>query len=191
MSFFRDQLEAWLKTIDVDAKSVCDVGGAQLPVRGRVKSWNVEKYEIRDLAKPHQKDATVTDYIIDNIELGGIQYGPQYDVVFCLEVMEYVLNPRQVIQNLFDMMRSEGILYISFPFVYPNHNPDGADMLRYTKYAVGELLTDAGFEIDMITPRLARSPEALTAFYHSDGMHPVRDETIAHTGYLVQAHKPA
>ena len=48
MSNVRRQLEAWLKTIDVKADCVLDVGGAQLPVKGRTKSWEVKE---EDLAK--------------------------------------------------------------------------------------------------------------------------------------------
>ena len=49
MSFYRDQLENYLKTIDVKAETVFDVGGKEKPVKGRTKSWTVKNYEILDI----------------------------------------------------------------------------------------------------------------------------------------------
>jgi SAM-dependent methyltransferase len=52
-SYTRQQLESWLKTIDVSDK-VIDIGGSQNPIKGRTKSWNVEEYKILDLETPHE-----------------------------------------------------------------------------------------------------------------------------------------
>ena len=48
MSNYRDQLESYLKTLDIKADRVLDVGGAALLVKDRVKSWDVEEYKIAD-----------------------------------------------------------------------------------------------------------------------------------------------
>jgi len=48
MSYFREALENWLKNIDVECESCLDVGGGELPVKDRVKSFKVEVYKILD-----------------------------------------------------------------------------------------------------------------------------------------------
>jgi len=53
-SFTRIQLENWLKTIDVKADSVLDIGSSQQGIRKRVKSWNVRDSIGLDLEQPHE-----------------------------------------------------------------------------------------------------------------------------------------
>jgi len=48
MSHYRNQLEEYLKTLDIKADRVLDVGGASNPVKSRVSSWNVKEYKIVD-----------------------------------------------------------------------------------------------------------------------------------------------
>lgn len=70
-SYSRQQLEAWLKNIDVKAKRVLDCGGSQLPVKGRTKSWEVKTYKILDLQNPHENKVS-PDIVADiNVDLGG------------------------------------------------------------------------------------------------------------------------
>jgi len=54
-SFFREQLNAWLATIGVRAQRVVDAGGGANPVKGKVRSWDVEEYVILDNALERQK----------------------------------------------------------------------------------------------------------------------------------------
>ena len=49
----RIQLEAWLKTIEVNGK-VLGIGEAQQSTKGRTKTWDVEEYKILDLEQPHE-----------------------------------------------------------------------------------------------------------------------------------------
>lgn len=193
MSYFRDQLEDWLKQIAVKADKVLDVGGSQNPVKGRTLSWDVKDYVIADLPTPHETKAEPT------LKLDLNQWDKtkvmqlaetSADVVFCLEVMEYLWNPIAALANIKLAMKAGGRLYISFPFVYPMHNPIGCDFLRYTEEGARKLLEVSGFRIEEVRPRVARMPAALQAFYSSDGMHPRRDDTIKHTGYLIIANKP-
>lgn len=189
MSFFRDQLEEWLKQLEVAANRVIDVGGAAKPVKGRTASWNVGSYIVADnlLEDDNAKDQTVV--MLDLNAPLPEDWGHTADAVFVLEVMEYVYDPMTAMRNLARMVEPGGRLYISFPFVYPMHKPLGSDFLRYTEEGVMALLLSAGFKIRELRPRVARDPELLNAFYSSDGMHSRRDDTVSHTGYLVIADK--
>jgi len=63
LSYFRTQLENWLKTIDVKADRVLDIGGGTLPVLKRVKSWDVGEYKIADNSLEESKEKI--DFNID------------------------------------------------------------------------------------------------------------------------------
>lgn len=184
MSYFREQLESWLSQIEVECKSCLDVGGGELPVKDRVKSFSVSIYKILD------NDAHFSpDYFKDLNYVCDLPL--QFDVLFCLEVFEYIWNPFQAIENLVSFLKDSGIAYISFPTIYPVHNPPTIDYLRYTKNGVEKLLKEAGFSGWEITPRVATNGlEALAKFYSQEGMHPVKnDRVIYDIGYLVKAIK--
>ena len=53
-SYTRAQLEKWLKTIDVKADRVLDIGSSQNGIKGRTKSFEVVECVGLDLKNPHQ-----------------------------------------------------------------------------------------------------------------------------------------
>lgn len=183
MSFYREALEKWLRAIDVDVDSVLDVGGGDKPIKGRVNSFHCQKYKIMD------NDASFQPHIFGDLNY-LIDIDHPYDVLFCLEVFEYIWNPVQAIENLSSFLKENGIAYISFPTIYPLHNPPGIDYMRYTKFGVEKLLSRGGFSWE-ITPRVATlGREKLAQFYNAEGMHPMRGtEMIYDIGYLVKAIK--
>ena len=117
MSYFRNQLEDWLKTIDVKADRVLDVGGGANPVKGRTKSWDVKEYKILDngLEKMKQWPDIVADInnrgeIIDRHQKSIVEKQKlvldKFDQVFCLEVMEYIYNPLEALRNIKRLLNS-------------------------------------------------------------------------------------
>lgn len=192
-SNFREQLEAWLKTIDVAAEAVIDIGGSQLPVKDRVKSWQVEKYTILDLPEPHKTEIEPHFYAdIERAESIPDEVYKDYGVAFCLEVAEYLTRPFDALMNIRYMLRPGGLLYISFPFIYPHHDPVGKDCLRYTRWGIEKLMYDAGFEILENKARIAteNGDISLQNFFSHEGMR--RSKTYAghdEIGYLVTAQK--
>lgn len=197
----RQQLEDWLKTIDVEADRVLDIGGAQNPVKGRTKSWKVKEYKILDLENPHkiqQKPDIIADIskhdmydwsIVKKIIKG---FTNQPGAVFCLEVMEYVVNPLSALINIHEALSDDGILYISFHHIYPIHKPSGLDYLRYTEHGVRKLLEKTGFKILEFEYRNF-SPDGANAYGNLigvEGMRPDKDYNKHYTqGYLVKAQK--
>jgi SAM-dependent methyltransferase len=148
-SYHRIQTEDWLKTIDVKADRVLDIGGSQLPIKGRTKSWDVKEYKILDLYEPHECNVN-PDMLIDineDMYLNQNEKDKLFDVAFCIEVSEYFYNPMKAFKNINSLLVSGGILYITFPFVYGCHKPSGKDFLRYTPIGAEELLRKTGFKI--------------------------------------------
>lgn len=170
MSYYREQLESYLKLLDVNADVVIDVGGKQKLVKTRTKSWNVKNYFVLDLP----------EYNLDQL----FQYEKQADVVFCLEVFEYLLIPTTAMQNIANLLKPGGKAYVSFPFVYPLHNEVEFDSLRYTKSAIVRLAKHTNLKIEKITERKAKT-NSLTKYYAEDGMRAVKGHNHAVTGFIV------
>lgn len=196
-SFFRQQLEAYLAQIDVKADAVLDIGGLQLPIKGRVKSWDVQNYKILDVQKRMRAAKGEADYVGDisrsldyHESIGDLESA--FDVVFCLEVMEYVFDPFTAIKNIKAFMKDGGVAYISFPFVYPMHPPENTDLLRYTEHGVEKLLKEAGLKhLDTFVRRAGPGRHDLKRFYDTEGMKYRRDDLsfLDHIGYIVRVTK--
>ena len=190
MSYYKTQLEEWLETIDVKAEKVLDVGGGSNPVKGRTKSWEVLDYKILD--NKTEEMVQRPDYIFDiNKKEEIIPEKLKYDIIFCLEVFEYVWNPVQAMENLYKWLKAGGILYISFPFIYPHHSPDGRDYLRYTRWGVDKLFKEAGFRTSKVRPRTEiNSDPTLLQWFLKEKMHPCRDyDGHNEIGYLCKCMK--
>lgn len=207
-SYYRKQLEEFLKRLDVKAERVADVGGSQLPVKGRTKTWEVNHYDIFDLPEPHE-DKPKPDFEIDlnKADSTGIYDDGEiyfdvfsseklndkktlpYDVVFCLEVMEYIYDPVSAVRNLHNLLKKGGTLYITFPFIYPHHEPLEHDTLRYTKNGAIKLLEMAGFEIELVKPRRGIH-NTILQFFRLDGMRMSKNHhDHMETGYIIKAIK--
>lgn len=188
MSLYREQLESWVSKIDVKADRLIDLGGGEKPIDRRVHSWDVKEYLIADNDAQYKPDL----FIDVNHPMGlALEYFNSADVVFCLEVAEYVWNPIQFHKNIFDLLKPEGVAYISYPTIYPLHNPPNIDYLRYSRHAIEKYLAEVGFETWEITPRVATNGlPHLNNFYQFEGMHPLRGSVeVYNIGYLVKAFK--
>lgn len=197
-SFSRQQLELYLKNLEINAKRVLDVGGAQLPIRTRLKSFQCEEYGILDLEQPHQGDPKIVKYAWDlNKPVSSLSYidgqfsGPGFDVVFCIEVMEYIYNPLAALNTLYELLDFGGVLYITFQFVYPQHEPFESDYLRYTKQGALRLLREAGFVEMEVVARETSQLGKLGKLYTSEGMRPSKNPEAAHedVAYIIKAYK--
>lgn len=219
MSYYREQLEAWISKLEIVGDVVIDVGGSQKPMTKRnIKKWEVKKYLILDNGTYPEGEGVVPDAFYDinyplrmsNTYLGipteededygqdengylweGLIRPSMADVVLCFEVMEYVWSPLQAHKNINTLLKDSGVAYISYPTIYPLHNPPGIDYLRYSKNAIEKLLTEAGFSSWEITRRVAtQGARDLGNFYLNEGMRPMRNtDQIYDIGYMVKAYK--
>lgn len=68
-----------------------------------------------------------------NVLMGDVQNlsfeDSSFDNVICLEVLEYVDEPKRALSEIFRVLKKDGILILSVPFMYKFHE----DRLRYTK----------------------------------------------------------
>lgn len=193
----RQQLEAWLKTIDVNG-AVLDVGGSQNPIKGRTKNWNVDDYKILDLEIPHENKTNpdirhnINYHLTDNRDYLVKEKFWSADIVFAIEIMEYVRDPATAINNISLLLKRNGLLYSSWHALYGLHNPKGEDCLRYTRYGIEKLMKVADFEILEMIPRTIseEGKKHLINFYKTEGMRlDYNDPETYVEGYLVKARK--
>lgn len=179
MSFYRKQLEDWLQGLDVKADVVLDIGGSQLPAKGRTRSWNVKEYEILDLPR-YNLD-------VDQTQLGDtLKYRESADTIFCLEVFEYLIKPSVALGNIEWLLKPGGRAYVTFAFAYPHHNELEMDSLRYTEPGIKRLAEAVGLKITNTWYRRDASG-LLTAFYSKDGMRMAKEYPNHNvTGFIVE-----
>ena len=192
----RQKLEEWLKTIEVKAGRVLDIGGSQLLINKRVKSWEVDEALVLDLEIPHEEKFK-SDIVCDlNYGLNSLSYndtekvGDRFDVAFCIEVSEYWFDPMKALNTINTLLKKGGILYISFHFIYPVHNPVCQDYLRYTPVGCEKLLEESGFKIEELEPRKMSDYPKWFLFQNSEKMRPGKDYDMHDwAGVLIKAIK--
>lgn len=173
-SYYRHQLEDFLKTLDVKADLVLDVGGGQKSIKGRTKSWDVKECQVLDLP----------EYDL-NLPFA---YPRQANVLFCLEVFEYLINPVVGMQNIANLLKKDGRAIITFAFVYPFHNEIEFDSLRYTETGVKRLTELVGLKVDKMTKRKTKT-DTLVRYYQEDGMKMAKHQDHNVTGFILEAIK--
>ena len=112
--------------------------------------------------KPYEKLFTSTQYIgleIDTIEnrknkkadffYNGITFpfsDEDYDSVISNQVFEHVFNPDKFMLELNRVLKPGGMLLITVPFVWDEHDQPH-DYARYTSFALESILNKHGFEV--------------------------------------------
>ena len=126
---------------------VLDVGGKKIDRRGtfippfdQVNSW--EYLNSDEKTKP--------DYCCsaENIPVEDASV----DTVIMTEVLEYLTKPENVISEIYRVLRENGYLIISTPFLNPIHGDYWLDRARYTPIMLKEKLEEAGFKLKSLEP---------------------------------------
>lgn len=190
-SSYRLTLENWLKELDVKADSVLDIGGSQLPIKGRTRSWDVKDYKIADLPNPHV-GSPKPDYELDL----NLPYSKEFregcikfDVVLCLEVFEYVWNPRNALEYVEMLLKEKSTAWVTFPTFYPLHQPIEDDCLRYMPAGIRKLAEAVGLEIVQIIPRRPET-NALLQYFGAERLRAAKGEDHMFMGFIVEFRKP-
>lgn len=185
-SSHRISLNNWLAQLDVKADTVFDIGGSQEALKPRVKSWDVKELLVFDLEQPHAespKPDVICDLNVWNQHLNA--YKGLGDIIFCLEVFDYVYDPVNAMQIIRDLMKNHGTAYISFPSQYPLHQPVEDDALRYMPGAIKKLAAKVGMEIVEMIPRRTETDAIYNAF-RVERMRCAKHEDHNFTGFIVE-----
>jgi len=189
MSLSRNKINSWLSNIDIQGKSVLDVGSGKKTKQARdYTKGKPKKYVMLDVNKEVEPDI-----VMDLNEDGWL--GEEFDIVFCLETLEHCWNPINAIEKLYRMLKMGGTCYISVPFINPIH--DTWDMLRFTNEWFEKVLPIVGFKKVEIERRIATNGlESLMDFYKLEGMRMSKirlknneRHKIGDIGYCIIAYK--
>ena len=69
----------------------------------------------------------------------------EYDLVLCCNVIEHVYENERIVSNLKKLVKKNGHLLISVPFIYPLHDEPG-DYWRYTEHTLKKMFEDFHIE---------------------------------------------
>lgn len=202
MSKSREQLNSFLKSVNIEGKAVLDVG-VQDKKANRLTIGEPTIYHTLDIDPQWEPDILgdlnelISSWVLNIKEAtplplanGGL---PQYDCIFCIETLEHCWNPFYALANLKELLKPGGLLYISTPFINPHH--DYVDYLRYTHEWYEKVLPMYELEILELKERVATiGREHLEAFFKLESMRvsKIRPEYGRYTypiGYYVVARK--
>lgn len=190
-SSFRLELDRFLMNLDVKAERVLDIGGSQLPVKGRTKSWDVKEYLIADLPEPHIGSPKPDIELDLNTQLVSgipVKQWNTFDIVFCLEVFDYIYDPVVALNIISLCLKHKGIAWVSFPSVYPLHQPVEDDALRYMPGGIKKLAKAVGLEVVQMIPRRTET-DALYQAFRAERMRAAKHQDHNISGWIVEFRK--
>lgn len=120
--------------------SVLDIGGRD---RGRFEKPRqaAKQWIFADIEKENNPDI-----ILDVADMKGIAR-EAVDVVLATELFEHVENPEQGLKECFRVLKKNGAMILSVPFLYQVHS-DPYDFQRWTSHKWKKELAECGFRIE-------------------------------------------
>ena len=115
-----------------------DIGGLRDKKRGE---FDIRKFDISVITL-NMDDQYGVDVIADATAMPFPD--ACFDVAICSELLEHVEEPRRVLQEASRVLRKDGVLIATAPFMYPIH-ADPHDFARYTSYYWERELARTGF----------------------------------------------
>lgn len=176
MSKSREQLNDYLKKIDLTNKVVLDIGVQNKPTKLLTKG-NPEAYYTTDIDiqwSPDflfdlNKEVSLLDTYQRVLFEEDLDPPTQFDIIFCIEVLEHCYDPIQALKNIFTWLKPEGVAYISTPFINPHH--DYWDFLRFTDEFYQKALSEVGFnKIEVYERKATVGKQLLSNFFQVEGL---------------------
>lgn len=118
-----------------------DVGCGTKPYRAL---FTTRDYIGLDIDSPMAKARGVAELYYDGTTL-PVSDG-EFDSVLCNQVLEHVFNPDSFVQELHRVLKQNGHLLLTVPFVWDEHEQP-IDFARYTSFGLASILQRHGFEL--------------------------------------------
>jgi len=127
---------------------VLDVGGQKRPYDGVIVSRRIEGVEAWLFLNPDENTEPDFCCTADDIPIPD----NYFDTLIMTEVLEYLVNPRQVFDELYRVSKPGCMMLLSTPFLVPIHADYPEDHVRYTPVMIRQLVSQSGFQIHTIDP---------------------------------------
>lgn len=130
-------------------KKLIDIGCGSMPYRKKIEP-KVKKYigvdhpRISKLYNP-----TILPEIYADITKKIPVKDSEFDIAIMLEVLEYLEKPEKTFFEIKRILKKQGILILSTPFLYPLHDIP-FDRNRFSKTQIETFLNNSGFKIKKI-----------------------------------------
>lgn len=120
---------------------ILDVGCGSKPYRELIPARD---YVGMEIDTPDTRAGHTAEVYYDgvNFPLGNAEF----DGVLCSQVFEHVFTPRQFLAEIHRVLRPGGVLVLTVPFVWDEHEQPH-DFARYSSFGLRSVLQEAGFEI--------------------------------------------
>jgi SAM-dependent methyltransferase len=140
--FSRKSLDEALRKLIPKLKGITvDIGCGSKPYE---KFTNADKYIGLELDNELSKELKSADYYYDGITIPFDNNST--DSVLISQVFEHVFTPNELLQEINRILKSGGILLMSVPLVWDEHEQP-YDYGRYTSYGLRYILNKNGFEV--------------------------------------------
>ena len=138
-------LNAVRNSLHVFKGHLLDIGCGMMPYKEVILNGNkkVEKYTGLDLQTSTIHDTDFADLHWDakTIPLQN----ETVDSAMATEVLEHSFNPDETLNEIFRVLKNDGVFFFTVPFIWPLHEVP-YDAYRYTPFSLKILLERAGFE---------------------------------------------
>ena len=127
----RRPLNRFLKSISSDYENldILEIGSGDVSINQSAEDifTNAKSFVQTDVNKRYgQKYLDITS---------EIQIEEKFDLVLCTNVLEHIFDVKPAIKNLNYLLKENGQLVISVPFIYPLHY-EPKDFWRFTEHAL-------------------------------------------------------
>ena len=193
MSYYKSELKKFLADKTLKADRVLSVG-CMHDDREYFKSVDIKEYKTVDISDEYKPDYK---YDFNEEFESDVNCGDEFDLqrksfdcILAFELMEYIWNPFTCLVNFNYLLEVGGELWLSVPFCYPTHAPEGMDYLRYTEFGIKKLLQEAGFEIKEFAYRNWEDNYWWSQAVIADRMKPLKGYKHHNaTGFIIRAVK--
>lgn len=89
----------------------------------------------------------------------------RFDVIYCIDVLEHTYEPWEALNQIYKLLKKNGILYLSLPFQFRIHGPI-PDCYRISEYGLKYLLKKYNFEIIKMDALIDNERQAFPIHYN-------------------------
>lgn len=123
-----------------------DVGAGTAPYQKLVSPYTSE-YIVADYADTRKSMFAREEGVFVEADAMNLPFeSATMDTVLLTQVLEHVADPKKALGEARRILREEGVLIISVPFIYQAH-AEPYDFWRFSEYGLRHLIAEEGFEI--------------------------------------------